>query len=144
MGINIDGNAYLKAETVWDAMWGLETFSQLVHVADNQMRVPINLYIEDGPIFAHRGIMLDTGRNYFPPIDIMRTIRAMSYNKLNVFHWHITDSHSFPIVLPSEPELAKKGSYGLKMQYSPEDVRAIVEYGMQHGVRVVPEIDVPG
>ena len=74
----------------------------------------------------------------------MRTIRAMSYNKLNVFHWYIADSRSFPIVLPSEPELAKKGSYGPKMQYSPSDVQAIVEYGMQYGVRVMPEINVPG
>ena len=142
--ISTDGNAYLKAKTVWGAMHGLETFSQLVYMANNQLMVPIDLYIADGPLFAHRGIMLDTGRNYYPPGDIMRTIRAMSYNKLNVFHWHITDSHSFPIVLPSEPELAKKGSYGPKMQYSPSDVQAIVEYGMQHGVRVVPEIDIPG
>lgn len=142
--INTDGTAYLKAETVWGAMHGLETFSQLVHSEANQMRVPVDLYIEDGPIFSHRGILLDTGRNYYKPTDIMRTIRAMAANKLNVFHWHITDSHSFPIVLPSEPDLAKKGSYGPKMQYSPSDVRAVVEYGMQHGVRVVPEIDTPG
>jgi len=77
--------------------------------------ITIDLYIKYGPIFAHRGIMLDSGRNYYPLREIMRTIRAMGYNKLNVFHWHITDSHSFPIVLPSEPELVNKGSYGPKM-----------------------------
>ncbi|XP_020257133.1 beta-hexosaminidase 2-like isoform X2 [Asparagus officinalis] len=133
----------LEAETVWGAMHGLETFSQLVYVIDNELMVPADIYIEDGPIFPHRGVLLDTGRNYFAPRDIMRLIRAMSYNKLNVFHWHVTDSHSFPIVLPSEPELANKGSYGSKMQYSPAVVRAIVEYGMSHGVRVMPEIDTP-
>ncbi|XP_020257132.1 beta-hexosaminidase 2-like isoform X1 [Asparagus officinalis] len=141
--INTNGTAYLQAETVWGAMHGLETFSQLVYVIDNELMVPADIYIEDGPIFPHRGVLLDTGRNYFAPRDIMRLIRAMSYNKLNVFHWHVTDSHSFPIVLPSEPELANKGSYGSKMQYSPAVVRAIVEYGMSHGVRVMPEIDTP-
>ncbi|CBI18664.3 unnamed protein product, partial [Vitis vinifera] len=68
----------------------------------------------------------------------------MSANKLNVFHWHITDSHSFPLLLPSEPDLAGKGSYGPQMQYSPEDVKKIVEFGLEHGVRVLPEIDSPG
>lgn len=88
--------------------------------------------------------MLDTSRNYYGVEDILRTIGAMSANKLNVFHWHITDSHSFPLLLPSEPDLAGKGSYGPQMQYSPEDVKKIVEFGLEHGVRVLPEIDSPG
>lgn len=88
--------------------------------------------------------MLDTSRNYYGVNDILRTIKAMSFNKLNVFHWHITDSHSFPLVVPSEPELAAKGSYGPQMQYSPDDVKRIVEFGLAHGVRVIPEIDAPG
>ena len=88
--------------------------------------------------------MLDTSRNYYGVEDILRTIGAMSANKLNVFHWHITDSHSFPLLLPSEPGLAGKGSYGPQMQYSPEDVKKIVEFGLEHGVRVLPEIDSPG
>lgn len=69
---------------------------------------------------------------------------AMGANKMNVFHWHITDSHSFPLVIPSEPELSAKGSYGSEMVYTPDDVKEIVEFGLSHGVRVVPEIDSPG
>jgi hexosaminidase len=63
---------------------------------------------------------------------------------MNVFHWHITDSQSFPIVLPSEPELAEKGSYGPYMNYSIQDVKRIIQYALSRGVRVVPEIDMPG
>ncbi|MCL7036731.1 hypothetical protein MKW94_028558 [Papaver nudicaule] len=136
------GSANLTAPTVWGAMRGLETFSQLVW--GNPLLVGTGLYISDRPIFGHRGVMLDTSRNYYGVEDIIRTIEAMSANKLNVFHWHITDSHSFPLVLPSEPELARKGSYGPKMQYSVADVQKIVEIGFQHGVRVLPEIDMPG
>lgn len=98
----------------------------------------------DAPIFGHRGVLLDTSRNYYEVEDILRTIGAMSWNKMNVFHWHITDSQSFPIVVPSEPELGLKGSYGEGMQYSAEDVRRVVEFGLEHGVRVLPEIDMPG
>ncbi|KAG0451028.1 hypothetical protein HPP92_026632 [Vanilla planifolia] len=68
----------------------------------------------------------------------------MSYNKMNVLHWHITDSQSFPLLLPSLPDLALKGSYGPQMRYSPDDVRRTVHYAMSYGVRVVPEIDAPG
>ncbi|XP_027159388.1 beta-hexosaminidase 2-like [Coffea eugenioides] len=133
--------ATLTAETVWGAMRGLETFSQLVF--GNPPRVASGLYISDQPLYTYRGVMLDTSRNYFTVGDLKRLIKTMSMNKLNVFHWHITDSHSFPLVLPSESVLAEKGAYGEKMKYTPEDVKALVEFGMQYGVRVVPEIDMP-
>ncbi|GKA13977.1 beta-hexosaminidase 2 [Tanacetum coccineum] len=74
---------------------------------------------------------------------IMRLIGAMSANKINVFHWHITDSQSFPLVLELEPELANKGSYGSGMEYSVEDVKRVVEFGLENGVRIIPEIDMP-
>nr|GEW14284.1 beta-hexosaminidase 2 [Tanacetum cinerariifolium] len=73
-----------------------------------------------------RGILLDTSRHYFGVEDIMRLIGAMGANKINVFHWHITDSQSFPLVLELEPELASKGSYGSGMEYSIEDVKRVV------------------
>lgn len=135
-------SANLTAETVWGAMRGLETFSQLVW--GDPARVATGLYASDSPIFEHRGVLLDTSRNYYGVEHILRTIEAMCYNKLNVFHWHVVDSHSFPLVLPSEPELAAKGSYGPQMQYTPADVKRIVEFGFQHGVRVMPDIDSPG
>ncbi|EXC32131.1 hypothetical protein L484_004613 [Morus notabilis] len=135
------GAARLTARTVWGAMRGLETFSQLVW--GDPSAVAVGVDIEDSPDYGHRGVMLDTSRNYYPVEDILRTIAAMSANKLNVFHWHITDSHSFPLVVPSEPELAAKGSYGSDMVYTPDDVKRIVEFGFDHGVRVVPEIDSP-
>ncbi|GAY31777.1 hypothetical protein WN943_020964 [Citrus x changshan-huyou] len=135
--------ANLTAHTVWGAMRGLETFSQLVWGKPNLL-VASGLYVWDSPLFAHRGLMVDTSRNYYGVDDILRTIKTMSFNKMNVFHWHITDSHSFPLVLPSEPDLAAKGSYGHDMQYSPNDVKKIVEFGLTHGVRVLPEIDSPG
>ncbi|KAK1259439.1 Beta-hexosaminidase 2 [Acorus gramineus] len=137
-----DATAYLTAETAWGAMRGLETFSQLAW--GDPVLVPVDVRVTDGPLFPHRGLMLDTSRNYYPVKDLLRTVRAMSANKLNVFHWHVTDSHSFPLVLPSVPGLAEKGSYGPGMRYSPSDVKSVVDYAMGYGVRVVPEIDAPG
>lgn len=134
--------ANLAAATVWGAMRGLETFSQLAW--GDPPAVPAGISISDRPLFPHRGLLLDTGRNFYPVADLLRTIRAMSHNKINVFHWHLTDSQSFPLLLFSEPDLALKGSYGPSMRYSPYDVRQVVNFAMSHGVRVVPEIDAPG
>ncbi|KAL3537260.1 hypothetical protein ACH5RR_000626 [Cinchona calisaya] len=110
----------------------------------NPPRLACELYIHDEPLFPYRGVMLDTSRNFYGVTDLLRLIKAMSMYKLNVLHWHITDSHSFPLVLPSEPELAKKGAYGEEMMYTPEDITKVVEFGMEHGVRIMPEIDRPG
>lgn len=123
-------------------MRGLETFSQLAW--GDPPVLAADIFIYDRPMFPHRGIVLDTSRNYYPMKDILRTIDAMAANKLNVFHWHVTDSHSFPIEIPSEPDLAEKGAYGPGMRYAVEDVAEIVEYGLSRGVRVMPEIDMPG
>jgi hexosaminidase len=138
------GAATLTAATAWGAMRGLETFSQLAWQSRGQLLVvAAGVRVEDRPLYPHRGLMLDTGRTYFPVGDIPRTVDAMAANKMNVFHWHITDSQSFPIELPSEPELAEKGAYGEDMRYTVDDVKRIVEFAMSRGVRVVPEIDSP-
>ncbi|KAM0885114.1 hypothetical protein ACQ4PT_030537 [Festuca glaucescens] len=139
------GAATVTAATAWGAMHGLETFSQLSwRSVSGKLLVAAGVRVEDRPLYQHRGLMLDTGRTYFPVLDILRTIDAMAANKMNVFHWHITDSQSFPIELPSEPRLAEMGAYGEDMTYTVEDVTRIVEFAMSRGVRVVPEIDGPG
>ncbi|KAM0853476.1 hypothetical protein ACQ4PT_051049 [Festuca glaucescens] len=142
-------SADISAATPWGAIRGLETFSQLAwagggEAAGGQSIVPSGIEISDRPHFTHRGILLDTARNFYPVRDILHTIRAMAFNKLNVFHWHITDAQSFPIVLPTVPSLANLGSYSPAMRYTDKDVRRIVNYAAAFGVRVIPEIDMPG
>lgn len=133
--------ANLTANTVWGAMRGLETFSQLIY--GDPLKIACDLYIEDKPLYVYRGVMLDTSRNYYGVEDLKRLITAMSMNKLNAFHWHIIDSQSFPLELESEPELAEKGAYGKDMRYSVQNVKDIVQFGMERGVRVIPELDMP-
>ncbi|EPS67345.1 beta-hexosaminidase 1, partial [Genlisea aurea] len=134
--------AAVAAATAWGAMRGLETFSQLAY-SKAPRRLGCGIYISDAPLFAHRGVLLDTSRNFYELEHLLRLIGAMSMNKLNVFHWHITDSQSFPLLLPSEPDLADKGAYSPEMKYTPADVATVVEYAMERGVRVIPEIDMP-
>jgi len=86
--------------------------------------------------------MIDTARNFLEKSSILRTLDAMMYNKLSVLHWHITDDESFPIELPSIPEMQEYGSFGRAYRYSVEDVREIVQYAAENGVRVIPEVTI--
>ena len=100
--------------------------------------------IEDFPAYRYRGIMLDTSRHYIPVPKILETLDAMMYNKLNTFHWHITDDDSFPLVLDCYPQLSDNSKFGPGMVYSKLDVAKIINYALTRGVRVIPEIDSPG
>jgi hexosaminidase len=45
-----------------------------------------------------------------------------------MFHWHVVDSQSFPLVVPGFTELSEKGAYSSQSVYTPSDVQDIVTY----------------
>ena len=67
----------------------------------------------------------------------------MSMSKMNTFHWHITDSHSFPYVSRTWPKLSKYGAYTPDKIYTESDIREIMNFALVRGVRIVPEFDAP-
>ncbi|KAI9496501.1 glycoside hydrolase superfamily [Zychaea mexicana] len=137
------GKATLTAETWVGALRGLETFSQLVIAGDDDKLVAHTVSITDAPSYPHRGVSFDTSRNYFPVDDLLRLLDAMSYNKMNAFHWHATDAQSWPLVSKSHPELSKNGAYSASEIYGPRDVQRVLDHAESLGIRVVLEIDMP-
>lgn len=63
--------------------------------------------ISDRPLYPHRGLLLDTSRNFIPLKQIRNTLDAMAASKLNVFHWHVVDTHSFPLEITRVPEMQR-------------------------------------
>ncbi|MCO5601072.1 hypothetical protein L7F22_055189 [Adiantum nelumboides] len=122
------------------------TFSQLCVFNFTSGLVDINYTpydILDSPRFKYRGILIDTSRHYQPIDAIKQVIDSMAYAKFNVLHWHIVDEESFPIEIPSLPELWN-GAYTPSERYTVADAREIVGYAKARGIKVMAEIDVPG
>ncbi|XP_058448990.1 chitooligosaccharidolytic beta-N-acetylglucosaminidase [Malaya genurostris] len=135
------------AQTIFGARHALETLSQLVtpksYSDGNCLLIISAAHISDAPVYSHRGFLLDTARNFIPMNAIKRQIDGMASVKLNVLHWHVTDSQSFPLELVSLPLVTTYGAYSDKEVYSQQDVREIVSYAKHRGVRVILEFDAP-
>ncbi|KAF5294923.1 hypothetical protein FQR65_LT10635 [Abscondita terminalis] len=142
----------ILADNVFGVRHALETLTQLtasypVYVkhgpALRGLAIISGARIQDKPFYRHRGLLLDTARNYLPLNAIKKQIDAMAASKLNVLHWHATDSQSFPLALPRLPQMAKYGAYSLSKVYHPSDIRQLVRYAKLRGVRVILEVDAP-
>ncbi|KNA16254.1 hypothetical protein SOVF_090820 [Spinacia oleracea] len=138
--------AHIEANSVYGALHGLQTFSQLCGYNIRTRLIEVGMVpwtIFDYPRFSYRGLLIDTSRHYLPMPVIKKVIDSMTYAKLNVLHWHIVDSQSFPLEIPSYPKLWD-GAYSAAERYTMADAAEIVRYAQRRGVNVLAEIDVPG
>lgn len=140
IAVSPDG-ATLQATTVVGALRGLETLLQLVESDSAGFFLPV-LSIADEPRFPWRGLLVDVSRHFMPIEQLERTLDAMALSKLNVLHWHLSDDQGFRVESKRFPRLHQLGSDGLF--YTQEEVRGIVRYARDRGIRVVPEFDIPG
>ena len=84
--------------------------------------------------------------------------------KMNYFHWHLTDDQGWRIEIKRYPFLTEKGAWRDSTAinhpssfsqpvfekkryggyYTQEQIREVVAYAAEHHVTIVPEIDIPG
>ncbi len=131
----------LTAESDIGALRGLETILQLLTANSNHFYIP-SVTITDAPRFPWRGLMIDVARHYQPVHVLKRNLDAMAAVKLNVFHWHLTDDQGFRVESKTHPKLHELGSDG--QYYTHYEIRDVVQYASDRGIRVIPEFDVPG
>ncbi|PJX61580.1 beta-N-acetylhexosaminidase, partial [Klebsiella sp. E-Nf3] len=138
--VNAEG-ATLKANTRFGALRGMETLLQLVQNGPDGTTIPY-VTIDDAPRFPWRGLLLDSARHFMPLPVIKRQIDGMAAAKLNVLHWHLTDDQGWRFASSRYPKLQQQASDGLF--YTQAQMKDIVRYAAERGIRVVPEIDMPG
>jgi len=133
--------AKLHAANPLGILHGLQTFLQLVTITPDGFAVPA-VRIEDRPRFSWRGLMIDSGRHFFAAEVIKRNLDGMEAVKMNVFHWHLTDNQGFRVESRKFPKLHELGSDA--QYYTQDEIREVIDYARDRGIRVVPEFDMPG
>src|SRR3989441_1699293 len=136
-----ESGAKLTAPSPLGILHGLQTFLQLVETTANGFSVPV-VTIEDRPRFAWRGLLVDVGRHFIPLDVLKRNLDGMAAVKMNVFHWHLSENQGFRIESKKFPKLHQLGSDGL--YYTQDEVRELIAYARDRGIRVIPEFDMPG
>ncbi|MGC2401083.1 MAG: family 20 glycosylhydrolase, partial [Acidobacteriaceae bacterium] len=130
----------LTAANPIGVMRGLQTFLQLVRITPKGFSVPA-VIIDDQPRFPWRGLLIDSGHRFVPIHVIKRDLDGMEAVKLNVLHWRFADDEGFHAESKKFPLLQKKASDSL--YYTQDEIRKVVEYARDRGIRVVPEFDMP-
>ena len=157
------GAATLKAGTRTGLLYGLITLGQILRGARRHPETflfPAEGEIRDAPALGWRGTHLDVARQFYGSAEIARFLRILAWNKLNRFHWHLSDDEAWRVEIEAYPELTEIGAWrghgrsipallgsGAEAYggyYSKAAIREIVALAGRLGIEVVPEIDVPG
>jgi hexosaminidase len=157
----------VEAPETTGVFYGIQSLRQLLPIEIEQRR-PVSgvdwciacLAINDRPRFAWRGFMLDEGRHFQGRDTALRMLDLMALQKLNVFHWHLTEDQGWRIEIKKYPRLTEIGSQRLGTRnaftpgkhdgvphggfYTQAGIREIVAYAAERHITVVPEVEMPG
>ncbi|WP_274971691.1 beta-N-acetylhexosaminidase, partial [Zunongwangia profunda] len=164
-------NVILEANSKLGFVYGMETIRQLLpkeiesgsKVSDIEWYIP-NVEITDAPQYSYRGNMLDVSRHFFGKEYIKKHIDRLAFLKLNTFHFHLVDDQGWRIEIKKYPKLTEVGGFRVDQEdshwnartknepdakatfggfYTQEDIKEIVAYAKERGIRVIPEIEMP-
>jgi hexosaminidase len=135
-----ENKAELTAANPLGILRGLQTLLQLLQPGQQGWMIPY-VQVDDHPRFPWRGLMIDTSRHFIPLDVIKRNLDGMAAVKLNTLHLHLSDDEGFRVESRRCPKLQERGSDG--WFYTQAQIKDLVAYARQRGIRVVPEFDVP-
>lgn len=131
------------------AFHGIQTLLQLVpNEGDPHIQ---NVLINDRPHFAHRGLLLDCCRHFWPVDVVKKYIDLLAYYKMNVLHWHLTEDQGWRVEIKKYPKLTEVGAWRTEEDgsryggfYTQDQIKEVVEYAAARHITVIPEIELPG
>ncbi len=143
-------------------LYGLITLGQLIRASNINPSVafPASGEISDQPAHAWRGCHLDVARQFYSVNTVEQFLNVMAWNKLNRFHWHLSDDEAWRVEINAYPELTEIGAWrghgkpippvlgtGSRTVggfYTQQDIKQVVKSADRLGIVVVPELDMPG
>jgi hexosaminidase len=157
------GGATVTAAKPAGHLHGLVTLAQMqrgARLEAQRFTFPAEGRISDAPAMGWRGCHLDVARRFYATDEVKQFLALLAWNKLNVFHWHLSDDEAFRVEIEAFPELTRTAGWrghGLAIPpllgsgpepyggiYRKDAVRDVVAFAAELGITVVPEIDVPG
>lgn len=167
------GAVTIRAARPAGAFYAIETLRQLfpaailrqAQVTGTAWTIPA-VAIEDYPRFSWRGMHLDVGRHFMPKEFIKKYIDLLAFQKMNRFHWHLTEDQGWRVEIAQYPRLTQIGAWRKQTIigrpdrqdstswrfdgqphggfYTQDDIREIVAFAQARFVTIVPEIEMPG
>ncbi|MGD9479876.1 beta-N-acetylhexosaminidase [Shinella sp. G-2] len=144
-------------------LYGLVTLGQIwrgAHLFPESYGFPTGGTVTDAPSMSWRGLHLDVARRFYGSAEIRKLLAVLAWNKLNRFHWHLSDDEAWRVEIDAYPALTEIGAWrghGLAIPpllgsppeksggyYTKAAIGEIVAHAGRLGIEVVPEIDVPG
>ncbi len=152
-----NNSIHLKGGSEKGIFNGLQSLRQLLKldiIQDKEknrgIEIP-NVEVIDSPRYTWRGIMVDESRHFFGKEKIKQLLELMSLQKLNKFHWHLTDAPGWRIEIKKYPKLTHIGALGNYSNptaepqfYTQDDIKEVVQFASQRNIEIIPEIDMPG
>lgn len=132
----------LNAPTHLGILRGLATLRELASPTKSGGSTLPEVDVMDAPRFPWRGLLIDGARHFMPLSVVKRNLDGMWATKLNVLHWHLSDDQGFRVESKLFPRLHQVGGQG--QYYTQQQIREVVRYAGRRGIRVVPELDMPG
>lgn len=139
--------ATVRAKDASGFYYAVQTLRQLLLKANGTAYLP-GCEISDWPAFPLRGLMHDNGRN-FQSISLLKAqLDRLSWYKFNTFHWHLTDNPAWRSQSRRYPQLNdprnREAGRDPDSTYSFDDIRELIRYARERGIRIIPELDMPG
>lgn len=151
---------HIQAETEAGLRYAMQTLRQLVYEQNGATCFP-GCKIKDIPTFSWRAFMLDESRHFQGMATVKNLLDEMARLKMNTFHWHLVDDPGWRIEIKKYPLLTKIGSkrdfshreitpagwdsiHSERTYYTQDEIREIIQYAAIRGIRIIPEIEVPG
>ncbi len=155
--------AKVEASSDIGFLYGLISLGQMARGARHERQdhtFPTGGSIDDAPAMGFRGCHLDVARRFYSVAEVSKFLAILAWNKLNRFHWHLSDDEAWRVEIGAYPRLTEIGAWrghGMALPpllgsgpeksggyYSKADVAQLVGLAGRLGIEVIPEIDVPG
>lgn len=158
LGTEKDGEVQIMARTKQGLCWGMQSLRKLWAASGGNLPAGV---LRDYPRYSVRGFGIDVGRRAVSLEFLYRVVDALAEQRMNTLLVHLNDNQiisqssydgttegarSLYAGFRLESEIKNEAGEGLSSQdlfYTKEEFAALIAYGADRGVDVVPEIDTP-